>query len=267
MDQRECGSVRRSDFYEASTEHVTLDMRRTITKGDLHERFRSSAAELTLAELLARLWPTATEKDRIMMNHWARLRDASSVVSKGNFQGTSEDLRKIFDLLDVDGSQTLSMGELLRARILTKGESRKLLEDWHKAFSLQHDSNSGHDKETLNLSFNEFCCLTQKHLAEKYSRKEDEVPSWKRYCRSAFHTSKAATIMLNAAKDGHDLQALSQNEIAASLTQTVTPLEDLHNRTSSKHSLKTAAGGVKAAHLGFGLGRSDRQKQSIVMAC
>jgi Ca2+-binding EF-hand superfamily protein len=250
MDKRKCGSVRRCDFFESTTEHVTLDMRRTLTRGDLHERFRSSAAEMTLEELLRRVWPTSTDADRQVMNGWAKLRDASSVLSDKKFQGTRQDLKRIFDLLDVDGSQTLSMNELTRARILTKTESQKLLTNWYAAFNSAHDSScdSG-KKEGPNLTFNEFCLMTQKHLADKYAHKDDGSDNWEKHCRSAFRASRATTVsfMSNAAPEGESQE--SQRS------------ESPYERTSPrKVSLKTAGSGVKAANL---FNRPSR----IVMAC
>merc|ERR1711977_270040 len=106
------------------------------------------------------------------MHNWGKLRDASNILSDSSFLGTRQDLKKIFDLLDVDGSRSLSISELTRARILSKGEAQKLLQNWYQAFNDQQtssrDSGSETRRESLSLSFNEFCLLTQKHLAEKY---------------------------------------------------------------------------------------------------
>jgi Ca2+-binding EF-hand superfamily protein len=148
---------------------------------------------MTLAELLARVWPTASAQDRKMMNHWAKLRDASSVLWSSSFTGSREDLKRIFDLLDADGSNSLSISELTRARILTKGEANKLLREWCKAFNDNSDSESENEKkESLNLSFNQFCLMTQKHLAAKYAHNEDK-DAWQTHCRSAFNASKSKT--------------------------------------------------------------------------
>jgi Ca2+-binding EF-hand superfamily protein len=248
MDKRKCGSVRRCDFFEATTEHVTLDMRRTLTRGDLHERFRSSAAEMTLEELCQRIWPTATDADQKLMKNWVKLRDASSVLSAENFQGTRQDLKRIFDLLDVDGSQTLSMSELTRARILTKAESQKLMKNWYDAFTANDSSESG-KKEGLNLTFNEFCVMTQKHLAEKYAHKDDENDNWEKHCRSAFRVSKAATVMLSAAREGASRESQSQG---------TEPSDE--KTVPRKVHFKTAGLGIKVANQ---FNRPDR----VVMAC
>jgi len=204
MDKRGCGSVRRCDFYEASTEHVTLEMRRAITRGDLHERFRSSPAELKLEELLHRIWPNATDDDRKKMVNWTKLRDASTVLSDSSFKATREDLKRIFDLLDADGSQTLSMGELVRARIITKRESQNLLAKWYKAFSKHYESPSSKGKgESLGLDFNEFCMISKDHLYEKFVSQKEET--WKDSCRSAYKASRAATAKMIADREGRQL--------------------------------------------------------------
>jgi hypothetical protein len=166
------------------------------------------------------------------MNHWSKLRDASKILLDSSFQGTRQDLKRIFDLLDVDGSESLSMSELLRARILTKGESQNLLEQWYRAFNKSGDesANEGGKRERLSLSFNEFCLMTQKHLCEKYAQKDDESTSWDVHCRSAFHASKATMAMLSAAREGRELPA---DKAGPSETQKV--------------SMKTAGAGIKAA--------------------
>lgn len=249
MDQRGCGLVRRSDFYEATTEHVTLEMRRTITRGDLHQRFRFNAAEMTLQELVGLVWPNANERDQKQMSQWAKLRDASSVLLDSSFKGTRADLKRIFDLLDEDGSETLSIGELVRARILTKCESKNLLDKWYRAFKRESDdscSESGSEsgkKEVLSLSFNEFCVMTQKHLCEKYAQKDDSK-SWDVHCRSAFKTSKATAASLLAARENFE----------SSLNQ------GLSRDSPEKVSLKTAAYATIAC-------KELEENAGIVMAC
>lgn len=245
MDRRACGSVRRCDFYEAITEHVTLDMRRTMTRGDLHERFRSCASDMTLAELLGRVWPTITDGDRKMIGHWAKLRDASSVTSCSSFQGTREDLKRIFDLLDVECSQSLSMHDLVRARILTKDESHNLLKDWYKAFN-KNDSGSDSgsvigQSQFMSLSFADFCRMTQEHLSEKYVQKVD-TNSWAAGFASAFNASKATTTKLNAARE--DLESLSRDR-----------------PSPSKKSLKIASAGRKTTNVSFGFSGQDLSAQ------
>lgn len=255
MDKRACGSVRRGDFFEATTEHVTLDMRRTITRGDLHQRFRESAGEMTLEELLGRVFPTSSEADRKMMDNWAKLRDASKILADPQFMGTRHDLKKIFDLLDVDGSKSLSMSELTRARILSKGEAQKLLKNWYQAFNDKQTASSDtrRDSLTSGLSFNEFCLLTQKHLVDKYANKE-ETATWESHWRSAFHSSQATTAMVKASRDGFDLSPEKTP---------VVPLEP-----SPTKSLKSAANGVKNANSAFGRRGSQFQNQvSAVLAC
>jgi len=254
MDKRECGSVRRCDFYQASTEHVTLEMRRTITRGDLHQRFRESAAEMTLAELLQRIWPTANDADRATMNHWAKLRDASSILSSSSFRGTRQDLKQIFDLLDADGGKTLSISELTRARILTKAEAQKLLRDWYKRFN-DSSSNSGSD-QGLGLTFNEFCMMTQKHLADKYA-KHEENGTWQNYCRSAFHASRTATNELHASKE------------AGFLSPDKSPKTPSSEKPKRRISLKAVATSIKLANSmfhGHMINRDVQDQSNMVMA-
>jgi hypothetical protein len=248
MDRRQCRSVRRCDFYEASTAHVTLEMRRTMTRGDLHERFRSSAAEMTLDELLGRAWPTLTDGDRKIMGHWAKLRDAYSVVSTSSFQGTLDDLKRIFDLLDVECSQKLSIGELVRARILTKDECQKVFKDLFKDFNRRSSAGDSCDTSNLSLSFDKFCFMTKEHLSEKYVRKTDKS-SWALHFRSAFQKSQAAAAKLQEDRQEYD----------ALLGNTLSP---------KKMSPKFSRALTKGADVRVGLGGHALQNQgSVVMAC
>lgn len=210
MDKRGCGSVRRSDFYEASTEHITFDMCRTISRANLHQRYRSSAAEMTLKELVDLVWPNVSDADRIQMSNWAKLRNAWSILTDSAFQGNREELKKIFDLLNSEGDDMLSISDLVRARILTKVESQNLLAQWYKAFNKAPDdcgSDSGSETgstENLCLSFNEFCQMTQKHLCDKYVQKDEEDTSWEKPCRSAFLISKVAIAKLLDTQQGFE---------------------------------------------------------------
>jgi len=177
MDKQGCGSVRRCDFWEAFTDHVTKEMIDTMTKAKLHQRFRASAADMTFQELLERIWPAATASDRKMMNHWARLRDVSLIISSRSFRGTRQNMKQIFDLLDADGSEMICPSELVRARILTKDELKKLMQEFHEMF--------GGRQESRTLNFGEFKVIAQKHFLEKYAN-----DLWEDPCRSAFQVSK-----------------------------------------------------------------------------
>jgi Ca2+-binding EF-hand superfamily protein len=248
MDKRGCGSVRRCDFYEASTEHLTVEMQRTIQRADLHRRFRSNAADLPLQELLDRIWPNATDSDQKKMTNWTKLRDASTILLDPGFQGTREDLKRIFDLLDADGSNTLSMGELVRARIITKNESHTLLEKWFKAFSgvdARQETRGKSSKESVGLNFNEFCRMTQKHLCEKYVKKDT---TWEDQCRSAYKASRASTAMMIASREGREL----------SLEKETSP---------QKKGLKAVGLAVVAPSMFARTGGNIQENARIVMAC
>lgn len=275
MDQRECGSVRRCDFFEAITEHVTLEMRRTITRGDLHQRFRESASEMTLPELLGRIWPNANAGDRKTMNHWTKLRNACRVLSDPAFRGTRQDLKQIFDLLDADGSQTLSMSELIRARILTKTEAGELHKNWCQGINGKEeaDSDSGSGsvkKESPSFDFNEFCRMMQKHLTDKYVHKEIVDKSWQKNCRSVFQASKAASQMLDAKRETLATPpSRAESPHPVSLKAAATGVKAANVAFGiGRHERRNAVDGVKAANAAFGIGRHERREaQSIVMAC
>lgn len=120
---------------------------------------------MTFEELISRVWRNANDGDRKIMRSWTKLCEASMLISDASFQGTKQDLRSIFDLLDADGNPLLSMADMVRSCSLTKAESQKLLEGWYNALS---ESNSG-DKNGANglsLTFHDFCVLTKIQLTE-----------------------------------------------------------------------------------------------------
>jgi len=176
------------------------------------------------------------------MTNWAKLREASLILKSSEFQGSRHDLKRIFDLLDVDGSETLSLKELVRARILTKGEAQSLLNRWYQAFN----EKSG-KRESPGLTFNEFCLMTQKHLYDKYAQKDTQSPSWEEGCRANFRASRAKTATIVAAREGRE--------------------HSPNNDASPTVGLKTLGAGVRAARA-FGFSRHDSKEDAgIVMAC
>jgi hypothetical protein len=173
------------------------------------------------------------------MSQWTKLCDASSYLSTASFQGTHHDLKQIFNLLDLDGNQTLSMSEMVRARILTKDEARNLLKSWNKEFEEGSESQRANGKKLgLSLCFSDFCLLMQKPLTDKYAQKEEGSvanDSWDLHCRSAFQASRkkvtlkqvGGTIKAVNALGGFRRSASKSNAIAkAAISKTVSKATD-----------------------------------------
>lgn len=139
----------------------TVDQIRTVRRADLQQRFRGSAADVTLEELLQLTWPKATEEDFGKMRRWVQLMEAQRVLREPNFRGETSDLRRIFDLLDVNGDGDLSLKEVLRANILTKSEVVQLL---------------GPGKSTIN--FTEFVGAVQPHFRRAKKEQEGAAGGW-----------------------------------------------------------------------------------------
>lgn len=191
MDRRRVGAVSRADFYQAISDHPTLEMRRMMNRAGLLERFRNSSAELLLQEFVRLIWPAAGDSDVEQVKQWARLREAATVLKEPTFSGQREDLRRIFNILDEDGSGNLSEAEILRSRILTKEEADTLLR------------NAAGTKQTMR--FNEFCKWTQPHFAEKYKKEDVKSPAvreeeWKKNVRRSYGKSRT-NMLLESAED------------------------------------------------------------------
>jgi hypothetical protein len=190
MDKRNCGSIARSEFYEAITAHPTLEMRRVMKRCGLHDRFRRSNVDVSLEEFIRLIWPYASGHDMETMRHWSCLREAHSVLKEPTFVGEHADLRHIFDLLDIDGSRTISVNELLRSRILSKKDVSTLV----------HTINV----TEKSLSFKAFCEVFIEVWKPDAHFKDVGGPQldWKRPVRGAFRNSKLAVLTERADRDG-----------------------------------------------------------------
>jgi hypothetical protein len=121
--------VERNSFCKGLKGCVTLKQLSVVKRARLQERFRESAQDMTLEEFLRMHWPKTTEDDMKFLIRWCHLREAQIVFDgcfDGNEAGEESVLRTIFDLLDVNGDERLSVEELLEAGILTSEQATKL---------------------------------------------------------------------------------------------------------------------------------------------
>lgn len=162
MDRGRKHKISRQDFFHPDNhKSPTLIELRTLRKARLDERFRNSAEDITLEEFLSLVFPGCSQRDLRTMKRWARLKDAQEVLRDPKFRGEAPELRRIFDLLDENGDESLSLDELERAGILTKSEIAILLR-------------GGNNRESMrfNCNFQEFLTVVQTHLKETYVSSE-----------------------------------------------------------------------------------------------
>lgn len=160
MDKKNRKRISRRDFLEALADETTHAKARILRRSGLNERFRQSAADVTLEELLKLVWPKAADEDMVKLLRWAQLREAQSVLREQQFRGDNKDLQKIFELLDENSDGNLSVGELQRAAILTKEEIKDLM---------------GTACMDATLNFQDFVGFIQPHFQKKYVSPENRV--------------------------------------------------------------------------------------------
>lgn len=153
MDKQNRKKISRRDFLESLAAETTQAKLRTLRRSGLHQRFRESAADVSLDEFFKLMWPKAPPDDLAKMLRWAQLREAQSVLREPQFRGDNGDLRKIFDLLDENGDGGLSVRELQRSGILSKDEIVLLM---------------GASRTDGKLNFNDFVCFVQPHMKKMY---------------------------------------------------------------------------------------------------
>jgi Ca2+-binding EF-hand superfamily protein len=148
--------ITRKDFFNRDEpKRPTLMELRVLQRSKLDDRFRHSAEDITLAEFLQLMWPGCSQEEIELMMHWARLRDAQSVLREPKFRGEISDLKKVFDLLDEDNDGNLSMAELNRAGILSKQEIDALMQ-------------TSIDDNPDECNFEEFVSCTQSHFKDMF---------------------------------------------------------------------------------------------------
>lgn len=157
MDEARKHRISRKNFFNPDRlGGPSLMELRVLRKARLDERFRHSAEDITLEEFLQLVFPGCSRGDVQKMMHWARLKDAQAVLRDPKFRAEVPQLRQIFDILDENGDENLSMTELERAGILTKSEIAALLRG------------SNRDSVKFNCNFQEFLAVVQTHLKDTY---------------------------------------------------------------------------------------------------
>lgn len=127
--------ISRREFYEALKNCTSLKQLEVLRKSRLKQRFRESAKDVAVEEFLVNLWPTVTNKDMDKMVRWCYLREAQ-IALQGVRPEDVHRLREIFDLLDVNGDEKVSVEELQRAGILSLQQIQNIMQ----VAGQQHDA-------------------------------------------------------------------------------------------------------------------------------
>lgn len=160
MDKQNRKRISRREFLEALADETSQAKLRTLRRSGLHQRFRESAADVTLEEFFKLMWPKATQDDMAKLLRWVKLREAQSVLREQQFKGDNHELRKIFDLLDENGDGVLSVRELQRSEILTKDEICQIM---------------GSGRLDAQVNWSDFLSFVQPHLKKMYMTAETRM--------------------------------------------------------------------------------------------
>jgi len=112
-------SVGRSAFFKGLKDKrsITMERMRLLKRTGLHQRFRQSAADVDLDEMLRLSWPKASHHDLRTMRKWCLLKQVNMLVRRPNFRCDQNDMRCIFNILDETGAGSVTMRDLVLAQI------------------------------------------------------------------------------------------------------------------------------------------------------
>lgn len=110
------------------------------------------------------MWPDVTEEDLAKMTRWCQLRAAQTTIQgRSDAEVPDSVLREIFDLLDLNGDQKVSVDELYWGEILTAKQVDRLMQvagqqhDEYQAKTIAAAALFGRKMDDLDL--NELCRL------------------------------------------------------------------------------------------------------------
>mmetsp|Transcript_21757 Transcript_21757/g.48479 ORF Transcript_21757/g.48479 Transcript_21757/m.48479 type:complete len:236 (-) Transcript_21757:73-780(-) len=156
MDKKNQKHITRNDFLAALDCELSIGRLRMLHRLKLHDRFSRSAADVTLKEMLLRMWPRAAPEDLRMMDYWVQLREVQCILMDRRFRGDVTDLRRIFKLLDVNCDGIVAKKEIVSAGLFTELEMRYVLDEEHSE----------------GLSFQDLCNAFQSKIKGKFARPE-----------------------------------------------------------------------------------------------
>lgn len=128
FDPQHTGKITRPQYLSLISQPASVIRLRFMRRSRLEERFRNSAAPVTLEEFLQLLWPGAGQQELKQMRRWSRLREARTIMNDSSFRGSETELKRIFDHLDSRGEGRVSARDVISARLVSCDELRRLLE-------------------------------------------------------------------------------------------------------------------------------------------
>lgn len=129
LDKHKQFKLTRRHVFASLRDCVSQKQVEVLRRSRLTERFRQSSQDVPLDEFLRMMWPDVKEEDLAKMTRWCQLRAAQTAI-QGRCHGEVPDsvLREIFDLLDLNGDQRVSVEELYWGEILTAEQVSRLME-------------------------------------------------------------------------------------------------------------------------------------------
>lgn len=112
-------SLGRAAFFKALKDKraLTMERMRLLKRTGLHQRFRASASDVHLDEMLELSWPKASRHDLRMMKRWCLIKQVQLLVRRSNFRCDQNDMRNIFSILDDTGLGTVAVRDLVHAEL------------------------------------------------------------------------------------------------------------------------------------------------------
>lgn len=158
--------ITRDGYIASLSVAPTVDRLRMLRRSGLEQRFRKSAHPVGLQEFLRMIWPAAQEQHKIptmrgaqrrkederdmqLMERWAKLREAWSIVHNKNFRSTDNEMNRIYNLCAENGEDEVPIGEFVRAQLLRADDGQKLF----RTPDLYHRLNKESDKSVLQNHF------------------------------------------------------------------------------------------------------------------
>lgn len=126
MDKQGRRAVSRADFLAAMRGEPSVEFTRLMRRAALVARFRDSARDMHLDELVRLVWPRASDQEVKQMMIQAQLKEIADAY-RAKKVGDKEELEALFRLLDQDGSGTVTREEIMRTGLFTQAEVREML--------------------------------------------------------------------------------------------------------------------------------------------
>lgn len=109
MDRSNRKRVTRADFIDVIRFNCEKGFLRFVRRGRLRERFRASATEMAIEEVLHRFWPRASKKEMEAMVKYTVMRDLQRFICQ---KADKAEMDRLVKLIDKNGDGELSREEV-----------------------------------------------------------------------------------------------------------------------------------------------------------